>query len=57
MPVATFDRFTVADVVIGLMPLASRTLDDVGPKPMPSAPSTSDAAKPARPARSNSIIR
>ena len=29
------------------MPVLSRMLDDVGPKPMPSAPSTSDATKPA----------
>ncbi len=47
-PVATLAMLTVADTAAGLSPEDSRMLDDVGPKPMPSAPSTNDAAKPAR---------
>ena len=47
IPVATFARFTVVDTPAGDSPVLSRMLDEVGPKPIPSAPSTSDAANPA----------
>ncbi len=47
MPVATLARFTVVDTPAGDRPVLSRMLDEVGPKPIPSAPSTSDAANPA----------
>ena len=55
-PVATLARFTVVDTAADDMPVPSRMLADVGPKPMPSAPSTRDAAKPARNTISRSFI-
>ena len=48
-PVTTLAMFTVADTPTGLTPDDSRMLDDVGPKPIPSDPSTKAAANPARP--------
>ena len=53
-PVATLARFTVVDTAAGDRPVLSRMLDDVGPKPMPSAPSTIAAVKPARATRKSS---
>src|SRR5690606_10827051 len=47
MPVATFARLTVLDTAVGVSPATSRIVDDVGPNPMPSAPSTSEATNPA----------
>jgi hypothetical protein len=47
IPVATLARLTVADTAAGLRPDESKMLDDVGPNPIPSAPSTNDAANPA----------
>src|SRR5262245_56710425 len=47
-PVATLAMFTVVDTAVGVMPVPSRIVDDVGPKPLPSAPSTSEATKPAK---------
>jgi hypothetical protein len=38
---------TVADAACGARPLAIRMLEPVGPKPIPSAPSTNDAKNPA----------
>ena len=45
-PVATLARLMLADAAAGLTPALSRMLDDVGPNPMPSAPSTIEATKP-----------
>ena len=56
-PLATFARLTVADTAAGLIPALSRMLDDVGPKPMPSAPSTMDAKKPANAISASSVTR
>ncbi len=55
-PVAIFARFTVAEVAAGLIPLASRMLALDGPNPIPRAPSTMAAKKPARPTRRSSLI-
>ena len=46
-PVAILARLTVVDTVAGERPWLSRMLVDVGPNPMPSAPSTIEAQKPA----------
>ena len=46
-PVTTLARLTEVDTAPGLMPVLSKRLDDVGPKPMPSTPSTIAAKKPA----------
>ena len=54
MPVATLARLTVVDTPAGDSPVLRRMLDEVGPKPMPSAPSTRDAANPARATRRSS---
>ena len=35
MPVTTLARLTDVETAPGLMPVLSKTLDDVGPKPMP----------------------
>src|SRR5688572_7038324 len=48
MPVATLARLTVPETAAGLRPAPSKMLELVGPKPIPSAPSTSEAQKPAR---------
>ena len=48
MPVATLAMLTVLETDAGLRPAPSRMLELVGPKPMPSAPSTSEAQNPAR---------
>ena len=56
MPVATFAMLTVADTAVGLTPDDSRMLDEVGPKPMPSAPSTNAAANPAMPTTTRSFM-
>lgn len=50
-PVATFTKFTVLQTAAGCRPAVSRMLDDVGPNPMPRAPSTNEAAKPPNPTR------
>ena len=55
-PVATLARLTVVDTAAGGRPVASRMDDEVGPKPIPSAPSTSEAAKPASATSTNSSI-
>ena len=55
-PVKTLAMFTLADAAAGLTPVLSRMLDDVGPNPIPSAPSTMDAKKPARPTRSRLLL-
>jgi hypothetical protein len=55
-PEATLARFTVVDTALGGRPMLRSTVEDVGPNPMPSAPSTMAAMKPARPtSRSSSI--
>ena len=50
----SFRLGSVVDTPAGDSPVLSRMLDDVGPKPMPSAPSTSEAANPARATRRSS---
>src|SRR5688572_32913104 len=55
-PVTTFARLTVVDTAAGARPLPSRMLELVGPKPIPRAPSTSVAAKPAVANRIKSYI-
>jgi hypothetical protein len=52
-PVATFARLTVVDTAAGESPVPNRMLDEVGPKPMPRAPSTNEAQKPASATKSN----
>ena len=56
MPVATFTRLTVTEMPAGESPVPRRMLEEVGPKPMPRAPSTNDAANPARKTISSSLI-
>ncbi len=53
-PVATLARLTVVETDAGGSPTPSRMLELVGPKPMPRAPSTSDAQKPARATKARS---
>ena len=47
---------TVADTLTGERPDDKRMLDEVGPNPMPRAPSTSEAQNPAKPMRSSSSL-
>ena len=56
IPVNTLAMLTVAEAAAGLSPLLSRIVDQVGPKPMPSAPSTMDAANPASATMTRSFI-
>ena len=46
-PVATLARFTTVDAAAGDRPVPRRIVDEVGPKPMPRAPSTMEAQNPA----------
>ena len=46
-PVATLARLTVVDAAAGDSPAPRRMVEEVGPKPMPKAPSTSEATNPA----------
>src|SRR5688572_12585954 len=56
MPVATLARFTVVETAAGERPVLRRIVELVGPKPMPRAPSTMAAQKPASPISSRSPI-
>src|SRR5918994_1481040 len=56
MPVATLAMLTVPDTEAGLGPAPSKMLELVGPKPIPSAPSTSEAQNPARATSKSSSI-
>src|ERR687897_384285 len=56
MPVATLAMLTVPETDAGLRPAPSRMLELVGPKPIPSAPSTSEAQNPARATSKSSSI-
>src|ERR671919_74777 len=56
MPVATLATLTVPETVAGLRPTPSRMLELVGPKPIPSAPSTSEAQNPAMATSKSSCI-
>ena len=47
VPVTTLARLTVVDTAAGVSPVASRIDDEVGPNPIPSAPSTNEAVNPA----------
>src|SRR5687768_11996894 len=55
-PVATLAKFTVVDTAAGDNPVPRRIVDEVGPRPIPSEPSTSDATNPARATSSRSDI-
>ncbi len=55
-PVATLARFTVVDTAAGERPVAKRMLEDVGPNPIPRAPSTNDARNPATATMTSSVI-
>ena len=55
-PVATLARLTMVDTAAGENPWDRRMLDDVGPNPMPRAPSTIDARNPANPTMNRSPI-
>src|SRR3712207_4925091 len=56
MPVTTLAMLTVPETVAGLRPAPSNMLELVGPKPIPSAPSTSEAQNPARATSNSSSI-
>lgn len=47
MPQATLARLTVVDTAAGARPAPSRIVDEVGPKPIPRAPSINEATNPA----------
>jgi hypothetical protein len=55
-PPATVARLTVGDVAAGERPVLNKMLDDVGPNPMPRAPSTIAAKNPASPTTNHSGI-
>ena len=46
IPLATFATLTVAEAATELIPVLSRMLEEVGPKPIPSTPSTDCSKEP-----------